>query len=391
MTPPLRHAAGGDVLPPPRAGHRAAGDPRRRRIRRVAQALLSVALVAGIFGFALPRLADFADVWATIARMTWREAAVLVVAAALNLAGSWLVMIASLPGSTLWQSALVNQASTAVSNTIPAGGAIAAGVTYAMYGSFGFTVPQITLSVLVSGIWNNFVKFGMPAVALAVLAFQGRASAQLVTATAVGIAALAGALALFALALWREELARRTGAALGRAASAALRLARRPPVRGWDGAAARLRVQVIELVHDRWARLTWTSVLSQLLLFAVLLIALRAVGVSQDEVDWVQALAAFSFGRLVTALPVTPGGLGVMELTLTAALVAAGGDATPVAAAVLVYRALTYLPPIVLGGPAYVVWRVRYGGHAHVAAARSARGGRAHPRSTGGPTRGTRT
>jgi hypothetical protein len=84
-----------------------------------------------------------------------------------------------------------------------------------------------------------------------------------------------------------------------------------------------------------------------------------------------------------------------MELTLTATLVAAGGDAAQVTAAVLVYRALTYLPPIVLGGPAYVVWRVRYGGHAHVAAARAAREGRTHPRSTGGDhpprTRGTRT
>jgi uncharacterized membrane protein YbhN (UPF0104 family) len=50
---------------------------------------------------------------------------------------------------------------------------------------------------------------------------------------------------------------------------------------------------------------------------------------------------ACAFIRLVSALPITPGGLGVVELGLTAALIAAGGDRAEVVAGVLVYRALT--------------------------------------------------
>jgi uncharacterized protein (TIRG00374 family) len=114
---------------------------------------------------------------------------------------------------------------------------------------------------------------------------------------------------------------------------------------------------VIDLLRTRWLWLTLATLVSHLSLYLVLLVALRHVGVSEDEVSWIQVLAAFAFGRLVTALPITPGGLGVVELALTGALVAAGGEAAPVAAAVLVYRALTYLPPILFGVPAYLLWR----------------------------------
>ena len=89
----------------------------------------------------------------------------------------------------------------------------------------------------------------------------------------------------------------------------------------------------------------------------VLLVALRAVGVSESEVSWAEALAAFSFARIVTAIPLTPGGLGVVELALTGGLVAAGGDRPQVVAAVLIYRFLTFLPPIPLGVASYVFWR----------------------------------
>jgi hypothetical protein len=78
-------------------------------------------------------------------------------------------------------------------------------------------------------------------------------------------------------------------------------------------------------------------------LFLVLLIALRHVGVSGGEVAWAEALGAFAIARLLTALPITPGGLGFIELGLTADLVVAGGPEVPVVAAVLVFRALTYL------------------------------------------------
>ena len=80
---------------------------------------------------------------------------------------------------------------------------------------------------------------------------------------------------------------------------------------------------------------------------------------SQAPVPWQTSLAAFAFVRLLTVLPVTPGGLGITELGLIGTLVAAAGHqaSAQVTAAVLLYRAVTYLPPIPLGAIACLTWR----------------------------------
>jgi uncharacterized protein (TIRG00374 family) len=64
-------------------------------------------------------------------------------------------------------------------------------------------------------------------------------------------------------------------------------------------------------------------------------------------VPWRGLLLAYGAGQLAQNLPITPGGLGVVENSLTIALVAFGSDQTSTVAAVLVYRIITfwgYLP-----------------------------------------------
>ena len=91
----------------------------------------------------------------------------------------------------------------------------------------------------------------------------------------------------------------------------------------------------------------------------MLLACLRGTGLSQAQVPWQTSLAAFAFVRLLTALPITPGGLGITELGLVGILAASAGPraSAQVTAAVLLYRALTYLPPIPLGAAAWLIWR----------------------------------
>jgi uncharacterized membrane protein YbhN (UPF0104 family) len=255
------------------------------------------------------------------------------------------------------QAAVLTQSTTAVSNAVPAGGAVAVGLTYTMLGSWGFSGSRTTLMVVVTGIWNNFLKLGMPIFALAILALQGQPGTGRVVGALVGLGALVAAIGVFALVLWREEFAARAGIAAGRAASALLRLVRRPPVSGWDLAVTKWRGRVIGLVRHRWLALTLTTLVSHVSLYLVLLIALRACGVTDQQVGWAEVLAVFAFARLVTAIPITPGGVGVVELALIAGLTQAGGDDAAVVAAVLLFRVLTYLLPIVVGAGTYVYWR----------------------------------
>jgi uncharacterized membrane protein YbhN (UPF0104 family) len=89
----------------------------------------------------------------------------------------------------------------------------------------------------------------------------------------------------------------------------------------------------------------------------VLLLALRFAGVDAGQAGWVEVLAVFSFARLLTAIPFTPGGLGVIELALITGIAATGGERAEVAAGVLIFRALTFVLPIPLGLATYVFWR----------------------------------
>ena len=81
----------------------------------------------------------------------------------------------------------------------------------------------------------------------------------------------------------------------------------------------------------------------------MLLVSLRALQVPADQVSIVQAFAAWSLARLLGSIPITPGGIGVVELSLTGTLVGFGGNNAGVVAAVLVYRFLTMVPTLLLG------------------------------------------
>lgn len=327
--------------------------------KRLAQGALSLVIVAGIFLGVMPQIADYGEVWATIRSLTWLESASLAVVALWNLATYWFVLVAALPGLRLREASVVNQASTAVSNTLPGGGAIGVAVTLAMLTSWGFRLTAITRSAVVTGIWNNFVKLGMPIVALGLLAIERDVSNAWLSASAIGLLALIGAIAALAMTLRSDRLARSVGTRLGKIASRLRAVVRKPPVGGWDERAAAFRSETIGLLQHRWLQLTLATLLSHLSLYAVLLITLRHVGVSQDELSWIQVLAAFAFVRLISALPVTPGGVGVVELGYAAALTIGLDEVTKaqVVAAILVFRAITYALPIPLGATSYVIWR----------------------------------
>jgi putative heme transporter len=337
---------------------------RRRLVWRVLQVALSVALVAGVFLVVLPRMADFSEVWSAVIDMTWREILTLAVAALWNILTYLFVMMAAMPGLSLTEAFVVGQSSTAVATALPAGSALGIGVTYAMYSSTGRSGPEIALAAVLTGVWNNFVKMGLPVIALALLVVQGKAGPGLVSAAIAGVLTLATAIAIFALMLRSSELAARTGAALGVAISFLRRLIHRPAV-DWADAAIRFRRDTIDLLRGRWIALTAATVLSHLSLFLVLLLALRHMGVSDAEVSWTESLGVFALIRLVTALPITPGGLGLVELGLTAGLVLAGGAEAGVIAAVLIYRFLTLILQVPIGAISYLVWRHSSSLHGH--------------------------
>jgi uncharacterized membrane protein YbhN (UPF0104 family) len=338
---------------PDRAGR--GSRPTRRRL--AIQILLAVAVVALVYLVLLPKLVDVGEVWTTLRAMTWLELVTLLAAAVWNLVSYLLPQLVALPGLTPRQAMIESHTSTAVSNLLPAGQAVGLGVTYRFYSSYGFPPSHIARSLLIQGVWNNFLKLGMPIVAVGLL---------VLTRHAAGGVDAGGAdrrCRLWRCVGWiRADAVQRAACRADRCGACRGGLAAATPGRSegrlsWAEGAVRFRGDVIALLQPRWHWLTLTTLVSHLSLFLVLLLALRHVGVAESQVSWIEVLAAFSLVRLLSAFPITPGGLGVVELGLAAVLVVAGGDKAKVVAAVLVFRALTFLLPMPVGALTYWLWR----------------------------------
>ena len=112
-----------------------------------------------------------------------------------NLVTNWPPIVVALPGLRVREAAVANTAGSALSNTVPEGGAVATGVNYAMLRSWGFTIGDSTSEVLVTGTWSQLTKYILLALGLIAVVLQGWAPAW-VDWLAVGLSVLV------ALALW---------------------------------------------------------------------------------------------------------------------------------------------------------------------------------------------
>jgi uncharacterized membrane protein YbhN (UPF0104 family) len=313
-------------------------------------------VVGGVFLGILPQIADFGDVWEALSSLSPLQYAILALLAVWNLATYWPMVVAAMPGLTLGQAIVVNQSATSVAMTVPAGGAVAVGVSYAMYTSWGFSKAQIARSALVTGIWNLSWKLALPVLPLLLLVIGGEDDVGLISSAMAGLTLLVVAAVLLIAALWNERMAFLVGSAAGRAVGFVWRGGRRTPA-GWGAAAARFRSQIVDLIRRRWLILTVAELVSQVSLFMVLLASMRFTGIGSHEVGWPQALAVFAVVRVATSFPVIPGNVGLAELGYVAGLALAGAEDAEAVAAVLLFRVLTYYIQIPIGGVTYLAWR----------------------------------
>jgi putative heme transporter len=331
--------------------------PRKSRWWQRIGIMLGIAVVAATFAFVLPEIADYGEVWSLVKGLSLLQIVALLLATLLNLVTFAPPWMAALPQLGFRRAFVVTQASTASTYIAPGGAAVGVALSYAMLRGWGLPARSVGLATALTGIWNQFALLGFPVIALVLLTLEKEQNAALQTVAMVGLAVFVVAAAGFAVGLSTPQLARYVGNATARLVNRGLRILRRRPV-AWTGDSfVRFRNEAIGLLRHRWHVLTLATLAAQLSVFVVFLVSLRALDVSASEVSGVEAFAAWSLVRLLGSLPITPGGLGVVEVGLTAALVGFGGANAEVVAAVLLYRFLTIVPTLLLGLLAGATWR----------------------------------
>jgi uncharacterized protein (TIRG00374 family) len=331
---------------------------RRHGRGRIIGIAVSVVVIAGVFAFALPKIANYGEVWDVVQTLSWQWIAVLVIATLLNIATYGPPLMAALPGISYMHASRATLASSALSSVAPGGAAVGMATTFAMLRAWGFSGRPVGLAVVVQSVWNQFVILGFPIIAVGALAAEGGRNRSLELVAVIGLVIFVVAIVGFAVALSSARLSKRVGDWAARWASRAKHLLHKAPVK-WNGTSfVRFRDETIVLIRRRWLFLTAATLAGHLTVFLVMLASLRAVGIDRGEVTIVEAFAAWALARILGSIPITPGGIGFVELGLTGALVAFGATDAQAVTATLIYRFLTIVPTLAVGLLAASTWKV---------------------------------
>lgn len=325
----------------------------RPTLRSTLRLVVGVAAAVALLGWVLP----------TVTRTSWGEiAAVLRTVPPLALVACFaltltflsayaFVLRTSLPGLSIPRALQLNLCGSSVSKLFPGGGAVGLAATFVIARSWGFSMRAISTSAVVTGVWNTLTRITLPVLAIGVLAVSDIALPGVLQQAAVG-AAVTGTIVvtLFVGIIASERVAARAGHAVDKVIGW---VRRRPTADLARAAMTDTRGRIIERVQAAWHLLTLGMAGFFAAQFGIFLIALHVTGI---ELPFAAIFAAFAIGRLLTAVGITPGGIGITETGTAAALVALGANPAQAGAAVVLVSIFTNIVELPLGGLAWIGW-----------------------------------
>jgi hypothetical protein len=116
------------------------------------------------------------------------------------------------------------------------------------------------------------------------------------------------------------------------------------------------RNQVAAALDKRWIRALSSAAASRMADYAVLVASLAAVGA---RVRPSLVLIAYVAAMALAMIPLTPGGVGIVEAGLTGLLVVAGVPSDQAVVGTLLYRLASFWFPIPVGLVAWLIARLR--------------------------------
>jgi uncharacterized protein (TIRG00374 family) len=250
-------------------------------------------------------------------------------------------------------------AGNAVTNTLPGGDAVGASVQFRMLEASGIDSVQAGGGLAVSSIIGIAGLFSLPIFALPVLV-GGSVSSGLVHAAELGVVGFVLIAALGAVLLSTDKPLLLLGRGLQWVIEKLPRLKRTS-----DDLPTRL-VKERDLVRTDLGKNWWKAVLLVAgrigLDYMSLLAALRATGARPNPS---LVLLAYAATAVIALVPITPGGIGIVEASLSGLLVLANVPSSSAVLATLVFRLGSYWLPTIAGGVCYVLFRRRYGSMRH--------------------------
>lgn len=324
--------------------------------KRLLPILIGVGIMVFVFVWVLPQFIDYEAVFRAIGNIDGLQWVLLIIAGLVRFLPEGWVFVAAQPGLNTRQGTSLFLVANTLSNVPPGGLDLIS--RYQMTRSWGFPASSATSGTVASWIFANFAKLVLPIMAVLFLEIQRIRDDELDRLAIIGLVVVVlGAAALW-LMLRSPELAVRVGRALGRFVRWVAGLFRKEVKTDFGQLVVEFREQSADVLATRWHVGIAAGLAAQLASFVILLLAIRFVGIGSDQLDWTIAFGAFSMVAIATTIPIfnLPGVAEAIYIATFNAVV--GQESTDlVAAAVFVFRIMTWIAPIPLGGIAFTRWR----------------------------------
>ena len=326
--------------------------------RRLLPIIGGLVVVVVLFGWVLPQFIDYEAVFRSIGNIDAVEWLILIVVAAVRFMPEGWIYVAAQPGLSLGQGTQLFLVSETLANVPPGGLDLVS--RYQMARSWGYPPSSSTSATVASWIFTTLGKLVLPIAAVAFLAIRRVRADELDALAAIAFVIVAvGAVGLY-FVLRSPRLAGRVGELLGAAVHWVSGIFRREVKTDFRNLVLEFRVQSSDVLRRRTPVGFAAGVAARLVAFLVLILAIRFVGLEANQLHWTQVFGAYAFVVALSVIPIfsMPGLFEVVLIGTFNAIV--GGEGTDqVAAAVFVYRILTWILPIPFGGFIFTRWRDR--------------------------------
>ncbi|MCH9816750.1 MAG: YbhN family protein [Actinomycetia bacterium] len=329
---------------------------KKRSVRRsIITSVIGLIIMGALFALLLPQLTSYEEAFSELRDIAWPWLVALAGSGILNIALYPLTVLVAIAGLGYWKGFVQRQSGFLVSNAIPGGGAIAVGTQYAILAHYRVRATLAAAAVGADSVFTYLITLGLPALAVTLLSIQGEnASALTVTAAVIGAIVIVVSVILIVIVLRSDAGAIRVGK-WGEQLTAPILRKFGKPVPDFETALVDFRVDAHDLMRRRWLALFVTNFIAQTTPFLVLVCALAGLG-GFEHVNFVEVFAAYSIAIVLTSFPITPGGLGTVDAALIALLTSFGAPGSIAVAADLIWRLVWFLPQIIAGAVAMIVY-----------------------------------
>lgn len=340
---------------PPSAADVGAGESPPLSWKSVVRRALAVVVAGVAIYLVLPSITAVLGSWPRLATLNFVWFAVAIAAETAHFSCTFALQRMALR-TKAWFSVITAQlAGNAITLIMPGGAAAGAAVQFRMLSTSGMDATTAVGGLTAFSLLGVGGLLALPILALPAVLFGAPVNRGLFEATLVGVAGFVLFAGFGAVVMATERPLTWAGRIVARVRNAVLR--KRPPVTGLDRKLLEERDKIRSVLGKQWIQATLLSAGRLGLDYFCLLACLRATG-SHPRPSLV--LLAYAVAGVIGMIPITPGGLGIVEASLSGLLVLAGVDSGAAVLATLGYRIASYWLPMLAGPFAYVAFRRRY-------------------------------